>query len=333
MFWQKKKNEAPQYSGVTPALVKLCYQLILNREPESREVIDDKVAHARDFESLLRSFVESPEFKDKLATLTALHDLSGSRQRQIDVDVDSAVLERLFLRTQDQWEKLGQKEPFWSVITHDIYRAEKLDESARKKFYDTGRDSADLIECFESRTGVPANRGTCIELGSGTGRVTRWLAAKFDRVLALDISPGNLKICEDMARALGLANIECQLVNGFDVFEGLGEYDFFFSTIVLMHNPPPVQRFILDEMLARLRVGGEFLFQLQTHDFDLQSRDNWYHFDAEAYLESPVETMDMHVLPMRYVFELFSKHGVKPKEVLMDTWTGHIGSHTFFGTK
>ena len=41
-------------------------------------------------------------------------------------------------------------------------------------------------------------------------------------------------------------------------------YDFLFSTLVLQHDPPPLQIFFLDKLFGRLQPGGGAFIQLPT---------------------------------------------------------------------
>ena len=64
---------------------------------------------------------------------------------------------------------------------------------------------------FLGRLGADPRGGVCVELGCGFGRMTDALAERFDRVLALDVSPAML----DQARkAVQASNVEFRLVSG-----------------------------------------------------------------------------------------------------------------------
>jgi cyclopropane fatty-acyl-phospholipid synthase-like methyltransferase len=167
-------------------------------------------------------------------------------------------------------------------------------------------------------------RGTCLELGCGAGRVTKHLAGGFDKILAVDISEGNLRQCRKMAAHSGIENIEFILMQSPAEIANLPSVDFFYSTIVLQHNPPPVQKFILDCILGKIKPGGGFYFQAQTHT-------PGYGFDVDAFLATPPDIMNMYCFPMHEILRLIEKHRLSIREVLMDSWTGIYGSHTFFG--
>jgi 2-polyprenyl-3-methyl-5-hydroxy-6-metoxy-1,4-benzoquinol methylase len=305
-------------------LVRACYVAILGREPDNEAVVDEKIKWISSAEALIRDFLTSPEYQAQFPRQLADNFLY--EPRRIDVDVSEAQKKALFLRLSAQWEKLGLNEPFWSVLTQDRFRAANMDAETLASFYETGANSggAGLVELFCARNQVNVRHGVCLELGCGVGRVTRHLAERFESVIAIDISEGNLRQCALMADRLGLANIECRLLQSPDDLCGLREFDFFFSTIVLQHNPPPIQKLLLDVLLGKIRDGGGFLFQTQTWN-------RGYSFEVDKYLATPVETMDIHCLPMHEALRLIEKHGLGVREVAIDSWTGLWGSHTFFG--
>ena len=111
---------------------------------------------------------------------------------RIDVRVDEATLRLLFERSMRQWARLGETEPYWSVLTHDKYKRDNLTPDALDEFMHTGEEAASFLDLFLNRAGLAAPKGLCVEFGCGVGRVTASLARRFERVLAVDISPGNL---------------------------------------------------------------------------------------------------------------------------------------------
>jgi ubiquinone/menaquinone biosynthesis C-methylase UbiE len=69
---------------------------------------------------------------------------------------------------------------------------------------------AELDSLF-SRLGEDPNGGTCVEVGCGFGRMTGLLAERFDRVVALDVSPVML---ERARAAVTAPNVEFVAVSG-----------------------------------------------------------------------------------------------------------------------
>lgn len=310
--------------------VRLAYYLLLGREPESDAIVDSHVAAHDNLASLRDGFVASPEF-------AARHDLSDRLEQafaariargyfappgSVEVTVEPDVAARLAARIRDQWTKLGESDPFWSVLTDEDFRADRIDAVARKRFDKSGEHSAQLIDLTAARSGIAPPTGLCVELGCGVGRITRHLAKRFDRVIAVDISPGNLALCERYMAEQGVRNVETRLIRDIEELAALPTVDFFYSMIVLQHNPPPIQHRLLELLLGKIGRGGQCLFQTVA---DLPG----YSFDAESYLSSPSPAMEIHSLPMATVQRLIRDSGLTVDTVRMDSWVSAYGSYTF----
>ena len=99
---------------------------------------------------------------------------------------------------------------------------------------DPARGVEELAALF-GRLGADPRGGLCVEVGCGPGRMTGALAARFDRVLALDVSPAML----DRARAaMDAANVEFRTVSGtrLDGVAGAAA-DTLVCYLVLQHLP------------------------------------------------------------------------------------------------
>jgi SAM-dependent methyltransferase len=108
----------------------------------------------------------------------------------------------------------------------------------------TGRDelyvgdpatAAAELESLFSRLGADPRGGTCVEVGCGPGRMTGLLAARFDRVVAVDVSPVML---ERAAREVAAPNVDFRPVSGrrLDSLED-GIADALVCYLVLQHLP------------------------------------------------------------------------------------------------
>lgn len=91
------------------------------------------------------------------------------------------------------------------------------------------------LESLFSRLGADPRGGTCVEVGCGFGRMTDVLAERFDRVLAVDVSPKMLELARGNVRA---ENVEFVLVPG-DGLGPLGDHvaDVIVCYLVLQHLP------------------------------------------------------------------------------------------------
>jgi len=95
--------------------------------------------------------------------------------------------------------------------------------------------AASELESLFSRLGENPRGGTCVEVGCGFGRMTAPLAERFDRVIAVDVSPRML----DLARSsVPAANADFELVSGSSldpVADGVA--DVLVCYLVLQHLP------------------------------------------------------------------------------------------------
>jgi len=185
-------------------------------------------------------------------------------------------------------------------------------------FYATGsRDLARMDKWLErSRVSLPET-GVCAEYGCGVGRCAVWLAKRFARVVAFDVSEPHLRLAMARAEAEGLRNIEFVHVKGNSDLQRLEGIDFFYSFIVLQHNPPPLILSILRRAFEGLKPAGVAYFQVPTYSID-------YSFSLQEYLDRMTDRgMEMHFVPQRAILDLASAHGLRPMEVSPDGCVGN----------
>ncbi len=114
------------------------------------------------------------------------------------------------------------------------------------------------LESVFGRLGAEPRGGLCIEVGCGFGRMTPFLAERFDRVLALDVSPAML------ARVTPLPNVELRATSG-ERLDGVenGVADTLLCYLVLQHVPSRrVVLSLLAEFARVLAPGGQAFVQL-----------------------------------------------------------------------
>lgn len=318
---------------LTADLVEESYRGLLGREPESDAVVETQIRHHSTLNRLLAAIAQSAEFgrssNKKLrndTVMAGLRDAYWTLPGEIEHEVSNEAMVRLVDRIRAQWTLLGETEPHWSVLTNDEFKSDQLTEAAVDAFYRSGEDSARIIDLFEQRTGVKARHGVCLELGCGVGRITEHLAKRFDQVIGVDISPGNLKLCNERMAAVEAQNVTTRSVSGIEDFDALPDFDFFYSVIVLQHNSPPIQKAILRTLLGKIRPGGGALFQIPTEM-------SGYAFAVEPYLASPSPNMEVHGLPKAVVLDEIRRAGLNIVDLMPDSWTDIFGSYTFYAVK
>lgn len=317
--------------AIDRVLVELAFHMFLDRGAESAETVAKLAESCSDFAQLRRKFVESDEFRAFLPSnaqvvRTHLDAQFNTDAYPVEVEVSPEQLEQLFRRVEQQWRSLGETEPYWSVLSDDKFRNDEIDKHITE-FNASGEHSVRILENVARRNGYELPKHSVFELGCGVGRITRFLAKHFDKVIAADISPGNLALCEQYLRKEQVQNVRVMQLRQLAELAGVAPFGGFFSLIVLQHNPPPVQLFLLKTLLAKVTPGGFCFFQVPT-------ARSGYRYSVADHLRSPVSEMDMHCLPMRHVLGLLVQTGFRIVEVIKDSWAGDdFHSHTFFAIK
>lgn len=161
--------------------------------------------------------------------------------------------ERTRRAMRDYWDGGARRNAAWYVDTTLTY-----DEPDMAAFFSSGED---IVEELVDRAPVgPAGRELAVEIGPGLGRLCRALAARFDRVIGVDVSG------EMVSRAHELVPDERV---SFQVGDGVGLggledacADLVLSFTVFQHIPraAAVHRY-LEEAARVLRPGGVLVFQ------------------------------------------------------------------------
>lgn len=252
--------------------------------------------------------------------------------RPLQVEMSEAEHQALFARIQAQWTSYGESEPYASVLSDTQFLKEKIQDSM-PLLEASGQEVVRRLQVLAARNQVVLPAGVCLELGCGVGRITKPLATYFDRVLGVDISPGNLAQCQLRLAQANIQNVQTLLLQSPEQISNIGPIDAFVSVIVLQHNPPPLQHYLLDQVLGLLRPGGVAFFQTATFN-------PGYGYQVEFHLgleKQQFEDWSLHCLPQQRIFRLLDQHGLDLIEVVEDGQSGGLSqrfhSHTFFAVK
>lgn len=333
-LWPNTRKKTLIGNGVSSDDVIWCYQNLLERKPESEEVIN---AHRRtiNFKELVAGFVDSQEFRAKCSGITLGGSGSGPflppllERLHIEVDASKAQLGKCAAKIKKTWEHLGQEKAHFSVVTDESFLPQNLSSSI-DSFWAMGVSEAELAARTLSQYGmIKLEERVCVEYGCGVGRVTVNFATWFKQVHAYDISRNHLHHAQARANELGRKNIDFhECANDFRV--AMEPCDFFYSVIVLQHNPPPVIMELIRIALAALKPGGIAIFQVPTYIIG-------YRFDLDEWLATDhVLDMQMHCVPQDTVLDAISAAGCRLLSVREDGWTAapdRMISNTFFCQK
>lgn len=228
----------------------------------------------------------------------------------VEIIADSYDLQAMADIVCNQWKALSETEIYWSVKTEEIYLSKHL-HSSIDSFFISG--AAEVDRCIQaiksSGLRVPSD-GVCLEYGCGVGRVTRYLAEEFNRVVGVDISQEHIREARRIANDCNLYNTDFRLVDGFGPLTQVG-YDIVFSTLVLQHNPPPLMYCMISRLLSAVNKGGLAYFQVPVYR-------SGYSFYTKEYLVKPPSTMDMHYMPQSIILRLMHDLGFRVLSIIED---------------
>ena len=301
---------------LTPQAIVWAYRLFLDREPESQEVVYNKLRRFTDSQELRQEFMHSYEFKQKNPVFHS-PALSGDEPPMLIEDVYSEMdLQALFNHIQNSWQYLGETEPYWSVWTSKKFDQYSI-HTSKDLFYNSGKLSVTKFFGTLDRNGIDYTAfKSCLDYGCGLARVTRWLSEKFEKVFGYDISQSHLQIAEKYLVQEGIHNVILHHIKQISDIRNLPRIDCIYSLISLQHNPPPMISLVIREFIKSLNSGGIAFFQVPTYQLG-------YSFVLSKYLsdESTRVGMEMHVLPQSRVFEIIRQEGGKIIEVIEDSFT------------
>ena len=300
----------------------LAYRLILGREPENGDVVDNYCHTVSSIQNLRELFMNSPEFIKKISE--RLDNPKLVRQRHpfnlpnipVEINASRETLDLMFNRGSDTWEHMGFTEPYWSVITQDQYKINNFSKNS-ENFYSSGGPLFRDILSILKRNGINyMDLDNCLEIGCGVGRMTKFLAETFRKVIAVDISAQHLTMAKNYISAESIDNCEFIHINNLEKFDQFINIDFVISVITLQHNPPPVISWVLKKLLESLRPSGIAFFQIPTYR-------SGYIFEIERYLNRDRDNkIEMHFLPQENIFKIIDESGCICIESREDSMVG-----------
>jgi SAM-dependent methyltransferase len=113
---------------------------------------------------------------------------------------------------------------------------------------------------------VASGARDALEVACGNGQTANWMAQQLaphgGTVLATDISPSQLEIAREGARAAGISNVTYQELSVFDLARLQRRFDLIYSRFILVHIADPAG--VIDAMSERLQPGGVLVCEEAT---------------------------------------------------------------------
>tara|TARA_R110000850_G_scaffold220103_3_gene345862 strand:+ start:1141 stop:1917 length:777 start_codon:yes stop_codon:yes gene_type:complete len=169
------------------------------------------------------------------------------------------------MSTDNDWEKWGATDPYFGVLSSEKFRKNKLNESIKKEFFETGIAHVERVfQLIHDNFNQECKPKRALDFGCGVGRLALPFADRTDQTVGVDISKSMLSEALSNARSAGISNVEFVLSD--DGFTRLkGEFDLVHSYIVLQHIPWSRGRKILQQLADRVSPGGYLAVNLFSY--------------------------------------------------------------------
>jgi SAM-dependent methyltransferase len=166
------------------------------------------------------------------------------------------------MSTDNEWMRWGRQDPYFAVITNEKFRLSRINDEARREFFESGRQHAIYALNFARQLrGIDFKPDRTLDFGCGVGRITLGLAPWVKSVVGVDISPDMLAEARLNAERLGLTNVDWVVSD--DALSRLsGPFEFINSAITFQHIEPERGRSIFARLLALLAPGGVAVIQI-----------------------------------------------------------------------
>jgi SAM-dependent methyltransferase len=171
-------------------------------------------------------------------------------------------------RTDREWQKFGEKDPYYGVISCDKFRSGQMDDSAKDDFFASGKAHIDYVIGTVRKTLAPdfAPR-RALDFGCGVGRCLFPMAEMCDSAVGIDVSDAMLQEARAEADKRKIDNIE--LLQSDDSLGNVsGAFDLVHSYIVFQHIPPERGMKTIESLARLLSENGvgclHFLYARQV---------------------------------------------------------------------
>jgi SAM-dependent methyltransferase len=210
----------------------------------------------------------------------------------------------------NRWEELAQLDPLFVVLAEKEHAQGGWETGA---FFATGK--TEIAGVFErlAALGVPAPRGTALDFGCGVGRLTQALADGVGHAVGVDVSPRMLELAREFAGGRGDLEFVLNAAPDLEVL-GARRFDLVYTSKVLFHLKPRLQRRYLAELYRVLAPGGILVFGASVY---APAPSAWRAFHARY---KTVRRRVLHRQALYYLLRgvgvsgkwLYERHGLRP---------------------
>jgi 2-polyprenyl-3-methyl-5-hydroxy-6-metoxy-1,4-benzoquinol methylase len=160
------------------------------------------------------------------------------------------------MNSDKTWQHFGDLDPYYGVLTNDVFRKAALTDESKRLFFETGQTYVKfLLDALGEEFGASIRERRGVDFGCGVGRLTLPLANACRSIIGLDVSESMLAEARRNAKQTGIANVQFAVSDDglTAVQEPLG---FVHSFIVFQHIPPVRGESIVKRMIDLLEPDG-----------------------------------------------------------------------------
>ena len=146
-------------------------------------------------------------------------------------------------RSADDWNTLGETEPWFAVLTDERYLRERISDDDLRAFFASGE--SDIAHIFDLIARPDFAPQSALDFGCGVGRLTLALTKRAGRVAGADVAPSMLRLArENVPDATFSSTIPDET------------FELIVSLIVFQHIPVVRGEALLDDLLDHLADDG-----------------------------------------------------------------------------
>lgn len=170
------------------------------------------------------------------------------------------------MRTDEDWERWGQTDPYFGVLTDERYRSTNLTEESRIEFFRSGRLHVDHVwSTIRKHVDPDFSPARALDFGCGVGRVLIPLAERCAEVVGTDVAESMLREAQANCGRHEVRN--AVFVPADDELSAVdGDFGLVHSCIVLQHIQPERGIKIFGRMVGRIQPGGVGAIQVTFAD-------------------------------------------------------------------
>ena len=162
--------------------------------------------------------------------------------------------------TDKEWERIGQSNPYFGVLSYEKYKTSSLDGKLKEEFFNSGSAYINgIMDFIQSRFQTTGRFKRALDFGCGVGRLVIPLANYSDQVIGVDISDSMIKEAKANCQKRDIQNVT--FIKSDDSLSRLeGSFDLMHSIIVFQHIPAKRGALIFEKLVSHLEPGGIGVF-------------------------------------------------------------------------